>query len=411
MARLFISLYLFIVLSLVGLAAILDQVFFATDNQTDPWVAASAALLSSPAKEAQQKQLNDAGLTVQWMEADAIAWPAEMQQRLQQGASVILHDPQYGQQLYKLYPDNRLMQVYSPANRTTEFWLYSSVFFGLLAVLLSLWIWPLWRDLLKLKKASSSLQQDGSLPALSVNPASALAGIMESFNQLSIQIKSLLQRQRELTGAVAHELRTPLSRLKFALAAEPQPGSSPWQDMNRDVAELESLVQEMLDYASMEHTAPEMDYSVLPLNDLIYSVIERLKSPANEDIDIEVKSAELELLGDGYFVQRALQNVLQNALRYARHQVCISISKSDESLCILIDDDGPGVAEEDRERIFEPFFRPDNSRARKRGGAGLGLAIVSRIQQWHEGNCRVERSPSGGARFILCYPTRNQQHP
>ncbi|GGD70290.1 ATP-binding protein [Lacimicrobium alkaliphilum] len=409
MARLFISLYLFIVLSLVGLAALLDQVFFASDNTTDPWITASAALLSSPEEQSPEHQLTRAGLVVRWMEADSIAWPDDMQKRLQQGKSVILHDPNYGQQVYKLYPDNQLMQVYSPDNRTADFWLYSSVFFGLLAALLSLWIWPLWRDLLKLKKASSSLQQDGSLPALSVNPASALAGIMGSFNQLSIQIKSLLQRQRELTGAVAHELRTPLSRLKFALAAEPQPGSSPWQDMNRDVAELESLIQEMLDYASMEHTAPEMDYSVLPLNELIDSVIGRLRSPENENIDIDVQTTHVELLGDGYFVQRALQNVLQNALRYARHRISVSIEKSSDSITILVDDDGPGVAEEDRERIFEPFFRPDNSRARKRGGAGLGLAIVSRIQQWHEGRCEVQRSPSGGARFMLSYPTRYQE--
>lgn len=408
MARLFISLYLFIVLSLIGLATILDQVFFVSEDHNDPWITASGALLSSPAKQTHEGQLTQAGLAVRWMEADAIAWPPDLQQRLESGESVILHDPQYGQQLYKLYPDNQLMQVYSPVNRTADFWLYSSVFFGLLAVLLSLWIWPLWRDLLKLKKASSSLQQDGSLPALSVNPASALAGIMGSFNQLSIQIKSLLQRQRELTGAVAHELRTPLSRLKFALAAEPQPGSSPWQDMNRDVAELESLIQEMLDYASMEHTAPEMDYSLLPLDELIQSVVGRLRSPANEDIEIEVKALNLELLGDGYFVQRALQNVLQNALRYARHRVCISIERGNEAVAIMVDDDGPGVAEEDRQRIFEPFFRPDSSRARNRGGAGLGLAIVSRIQQWHEGSCRVERSPLGGARFILCYPSRQQ---
>ncbi|WP_088330093.1 ATP-binding protein [Lacimicrobium sp. SS2-24] len=408
MARLFISLYLFIVLSLIGLAALLDQVFFATDNQTDPWVNASAALLSVSTHENAQQPMLQAGLKINWLEADSIAWPEDVRTRLSQGETVILYDPELGQQLYKLHAPNQLMQVYSPVNRTTDFWLYSSVFFGLLAVLLSLWIWPLWRDLLKLKKASSSLKQDGSLPALSVNPASALAGIMGSFNQLGTEIKSLIQRQRELTGAVAHELRTPLSRLKFALAAEPQPGSSPWQDMNRDVSELESLIQEMLDYASMEHTAPEMDYSALPLQELIDSVVRRLRSPANAHLDIEIKVGDLELLGDGYFVQRALQNVIQNALRYATRRVVVSVKQDDDWLCICIDDDGPGVAEQDRQRIFEPFFRPDSSRARTRGGAGLGLAIVSRIQQWHEGSCRVENAPSGGARFVLCYPARQQ---
>ena len=414
MGRLFVSLYLFIVLSLVGLAAVLDKVFLETDSQLDPWVAATAGFVAAHLHEPEQlnSHLQSFGLTADLLDMDSIAWPPDMAAQLRQGQPIVLYDKQVGQQLYVLNAQGELLQIYHPGGRPTlNVWLYSGLFFGLLAILLSLWIWPLWRDLSRLKDASNSLRQDGSLPELSVGSASALSGIVQSFNQLSDQIKQLLQNQRELTGAVAHEFRTPLSRLKFALAVEPPPGTAPWQAMSRDVEELERLVQEMLDYASMESVAPEMDYSLLPLAELIEGVVKRMQINCPPHIQLALALTDCELLADGHFVQRALQNILQNAMRYAKRKIQVSIEEDDRQVRILIDDDGFGVSEADRQRIFEPFFRPDSGRDRKRGGAGLGLAIVSRIQQWHEGSCHVEGSSLGGARFVLCYPKPNKKGP
>lgn len=414
MGRLFVSLYLFIVLSLVGLAAILDKAFLETDDQLDPWVAATAAYIAEHQHEPAQlkSHLQSFGLTAEALDMDSIAWPTDMAEQLRQGLPIVLYDEQVGQQLYVLNNRGELLQIYHPDSHTKlNVWLYSGLFFGLLGILLSLWIWPLWRDLSRLKDASNSLRQDGSLPELSVGSASALSSIVQSFNQLSDQIKQLLQNQRELTGAVAHEFRTPLSRLKFALAVEPPPGTAPWQAMSRDVEELERLVQEMLDYTSMESMAPEMDYSLLPLAELIEGVARRMQINCPPNIELALELKECELLADGHFVQRALQNILQNAMRYAKSKIQVSIEESEHQVCILIDDDGFGVSAADRQRIFEPFFRPDSSRDRKRGGAGLGLAIVRRIQQWHAGSCYVEDSPLGGARFILCYPKPNKKGP
>ncbi|MDF2177903.1 ATP-binding protein [Aliiglaciecola sp. CAU 1673] len=407
MARLFISFYLFIVLSLVGLAAILDELLLEPEARSDPWMLASAHLIRPHLNDQQAltERLRQSGLKAQWLKKGSIAWPASLQRELEAGEPVALFDQSEGQQLFLRGQDGRLLQVsvrdYSPG---INLWLYSSLFFASLAVLLSLWIWPMWRDLSKLRNAANSLRDDGTLPQLQIGPTSTLYGIAQSFNQLSTQIKQLIHSQRELTGAVAHELRTPLSRLKFALAVQPQPGSEPWQGMGRDVGELERLVQEMLDYTSMETIAPEMDYSQLPLAELIADLSEKMRANCPEGIHIEHQVPEMELLADGHFVQRALQNIVQNALRYAKTRVEVSTRIESSNLDIMIDDDGPGVAEADRQKIFEPFFRPDHSRDRKRGGAGLGLAIVRRIQQWHGGSCWVETSPLGGARFVLRYP-------
>ncbi|WP_102794433.1 ATP-binding protein [Bowmanella denitrificans] len=408
MGRLFVSLYVFIVLSLVGLAAVLDKVFLENDSKLDPWVAATAAFVSQQLSlpENLPSQLDGFGLKLDRLDVDSIAWPQDMAEQLQNGQPLVLFDDEYGQQLYILDSrNNQLLQIYHPDQPSQlNVWLYSGVFFALLALLLSLWTWPLWRDLSKLREASRSLRQDGSLPAISVGSASALSSIMHSFNQLGTQIKQLVQNQRELTGAVAHEFRTPLSRLKFALAMEPPPGSAPWQDMTRDVEELERLVQEMLDYASMENTAPEMDYSTLPLAELVEGLANRMAANCPPHIKLELQLSDAELLADGYFVQRALQNIMQNAMRYAKSRILVSIETDRDEIRLMVDDDGQGVEEADKDKIFEPFFRPDAGRDRKRGGAGLGLAIVRRIQQWHQGSCKVERSPLGGARFILRYP-------
>ena len=101
---------------------------------------------------------------------------------------------------------------------------------------------------------------------------------------------------------------------------------------------------------------------------------------------------------------RALGNVLQNARRYAKQRVEVDAAINADTCRIVIDDDGPGIPEADRARIFEPFTRLDTSRNRDSGGYGLGLAIAQRIAQWHGGNIGVEDSPLGGARFVISWP-------
>jgi signal transduction histidine kinase len=98
---------------------------------------------------------------------------------------------------------------------------------------------------------------------------------------------------------------------------------------------------------------------------------------------------------------RAVSNLLCNAARYAHAQVDLSIECADNLILLHVDDDGPGIPETARERVFEPFMRLDESRNRESGGFGLGLAIVQRIVEWHGGHASVSQSPLGGARFTL----------
>jgi signal transduction histidine kinase len=132
-------------------------------------------------------------------------------------------------------------------------------------------------------------------------------------------------------------------------------------------------------------------------------VVARLAPTTNKTL--LVSGDELTVRGDGHFIERAVINLLNNAIRHAKSQVIVEVYQTDNAVNIAVNDDGSGVEPALASRIFDPFFRPDNSRVRYAGGAGLGLAIVQRIQIWHQGSASVTSSRSlGGACFILSYP-------
>jgi len=105
------------------------------------------------------------------------------------------------------------------------------------------------------------------------------------------------------------------------------------------------------------------------------------------------------------YAHRVIQNLVGNALRYANHDVRATLRRDGDYVVLWVEDDGPGIPEAHRERIFEPFTRLDDSRTRSTGGYGLGLSIVSRIVHWFEGTIYVDQSHQlGGARFIMRWP-------
>jgi two-component system OmpR family sensor kinase len=407
LARLFLSLYLFIALSLVSLSASLDRVFFNDAMQIEPEAKTLALLIARLSENGLNvsELAQDSELSLREVPLASIAWPEEQLSQLKQGEVVNLFDPKLGQQLY-VYTGKNLLELTLPQQAKTSFILYSGVFFLLLGIILAAWIWPLWRDLAALKRTVEAIQPDGTLPPASASKTSVIAPITDALNNMSKQVSSLLKTQRELTGAVAHEFRTPLSRLKFALAIKPAPQSSPWEDMNKDVIELEHLVQEMLDYASMEAQIPDMNMSDIPVKQLCQKLLERLKTSMPEHLNIDLVGDDSHILADDHFVERALQNLLLNASRFANSRILLTTCASHRGIEIKVEDDGPGIPVNLHTKIFEPFFRPDQSRDRKQGGAGLGLAIVKRIQLWHKGECLLSDSKLGGACFTLLYPSQ-----
>lgn len=406
MARLFISLYLFIVLSLVGLSAGLERLFF-TESES------SNAQILSPVFEAAKQQnihmpsfVQSLGGTYNTLSLGDIAWSDSDLKKLYNGQTIVLSDSSITEQIYLLDNQTQLLEISLPMNKPNsgQFLLYSIIFFLLLGGVIAFWLWPLWRDLSSLEKTVSNVKPDGSIVQNNISKSSLVYPIAKSLNNMGRQITQLMQNQRELSGAVTHEFRTPLARLKFALAMSPPAQSNPWLGMQQDVNELENLVQEMLDYASTDARIPEMNLAEIPIKQLCQQLINRLKESHLSNLNVKIYGDDPHVLADEHFIERAIENLVLNGKRYANKVLEIHVIKQKSVIQICIEDDGVGVPHAMRKKIFSAFFRPDESRDRQKGGAGLGLAIVKRIVDWHQGECYVTDSPLGGAKFVINLP-------
>lgn len=425
MARLFISLYLFIALSLIGLSAVLERAIFAPSEPDTPEILALQRLFASSKTADELAQLAVlSGLRSQQLAFDSIAWPDETKQTLQQGEVISLYQPQ-AIEFYAIknnannQPILVNLSLAMPPQSTHWYW-YTGLFFALLGGLLALWIWPLWRDLNALANATRQIQPDGTLNNIELEENSLIHPIGDALTTMSQQVKDLLTNQRELTGALAHELRTPLARLKFAFAMsqtqhksqqhnqqdgqQASPQQADWTAMTADLNELEALVQEMLDYASLDSRMPELNISAIPLQPLCELVCQRNLPTKPEHLKVSIQASSASVMADSHFLERALQNLLLNAYRYAQHQIRLDVSVDQHQVRLMVHDDGPGVAESEQQIIFTPFYRAEKGRDRQSGGTGMGLAIVKRIMQWHGGDCWVTSSPLGGACFVLAWP-------
>lgn len=290
--------------------------------------------------------------------------------------------------------------------------LLASVLALLLITLGSYWL--IHRVESKLKTLGGTVKRirEGDLSARAeVVGADEIAQLAETVNQMSAHIKRLLDTQRELTQAVSHELRTPLARLRFGIEMM---ADSPDQDerfhqvdqLNEDIDQLNQLIDEILTYANLQQARPQMDFELTDMADLV-ARIKRETDALGKPIAFKARCDEnLEMMTVPRYAHRVIQNLVGNALRYADQQVWLTVERTDQATVeIRVEDDGQGIPEAQRERVFQPFTRLDDSRTRSTGGYGLGLSIVSRIVHWFEGTIRVDRSQAlGGASFIMRLP-------
>jgi signal transduction histidine kinase len=218
------------------------------------------------------------------------------------------------------------------------------------------------------------------------------------------RLQAALRSQRDLLHAVSHELRSPLQRIRFALdllpyAKTPEDLGRRVGELQGDVDELDALVDELLTWSRVENgetSLQRVDVDVASVLDGVADAARRLRPEVEVRLEVLPLTASLDDSG----FRRAVTNLVNNAVRYTDTRVVVSATLAGDRLTVQVDDDGDGVPEADRERIFEPFVRLDAARSRDTGGVGLGLAIVSRLAGDHGGAVHVEPSPLGGARFV-----------
>lgn len=276
--------------------------------------------------------------------------------------------------------------------------------------LLVLWLWfnPSWRALERL----GTLTEDVAVePAGRMSPHRARPfsrPFAYEIDRVSERLDNLLRLRNTQNSTIAHELTTPIAKLTMALEIlKENPQAASRDDlvmhMREDLHELDQLVAESLDFArlSSSRTLKPVKTSVTTLMQIAVDGALTLSRHGRQ-------ISALPFAGDGDMVfcdprqiNRALSNLLRNAVRYARSTVTVSAEAIGDLMWIHVDDDGPGISEQDRIRLFEPFARGSGPEVETTRGYGLGLAIVQQIAGLHGGVARIDPSPLGGARVSI----------
>lgn len=234
--------------------------------------------------------------------------------------------------------------------------------------------------------------------------------LLLTLQQHAREISAMSERHREVSQAVSHELRTPLARMRFALSllgkSEDPPTRTRLQErLLIDVEELEALVRASLAFARLAGAPTDLQHEPINLRDWLHQEFALLDGH-HRRLSLETEPTGLELVGDRALLHLIVRNLLSNAITYAREQVCVSAAyQGQHHLVLHVDDDGPGILAENREKVFEPFVRLAMG-GDAPGGFGLGLALAKRATQWHHGELTAARSPLGGARLTLVLPLR-----
>ena len=271
---------------------------------------------------------------------------------------------------------------------------------GLGAVLVLGWVlcWPLaaWltRPLTRMAAAADALGAGDLSVRIGLNRRDEIGRLARSFDTMAASVQRLLASHKQLLADISHEFRTPLSRLRVALElarGEERQGAAAYLDVvEKQTGAIDGMIEELLTYSRLDSAPYQLHARPVRMAELIEDVMADLRPDAEAAgiaLETEIATAATEITADATLLMRALGNVVRNAIAHAPTQsiVRLGVSAAGGRLTFTVSDEGPGVAPEMLERIFEPFVRTSAARTRDNGGVGLGLAIARRCMQAHGG--------------------------
>lgn len=234
------------------------------------------------------------------------------------------------------------------------------------------------------------------VPDLKPSGAVEVRQVAIAFNQMRERIRRQIDQRTEMLAGVSHDLRTPLTRMKLQLAL--LGGGHGTAELQEDIRDMEQMIEAYLSFVRGEggETFVKTD-----LVGLVEEIIARLKREG-KTVGFE-GSGRVMLSVRPLALGRALSNLIGNATRYAT-TIVVAIKRSDESIDIIIDDDGPGIPDDKREEVFKAFLRLDRSRNPATGGVGLGMTVARDLVRGMGGDVILRDSPSGGLRVLVRLP-------
>lgn len=245
-------------------------------------------------------------------------------------------------------------------------------------------------------EAAERFGRDPNAPPMAITGSSEIVKAAAAFNEMQDRLRRYVEDRTSMVAAIAHDLRTPLTRLRFRIEAAPEEAQV---KMTADIDQMEAMIAATLAFVRDAQADPQR--TRLELSSLLESIVDDM---AETGADVQVEQAEKVVIdADSLALRRLLTNLLENAVKYG-NRARASLSVHDRIAEIDIEDDGPGVPVPELNRVFDPFYRREPSRSRQTGGIGLGLSVARSIARAHGGDVALQNRPEGGLRAKVTLP-------
>lgn len=351
--------------------------------------------------------------------------PTPLMDELMSGKPLVLETVEHLAIHYYLPKSKQVLKLTSPIaleeeRHTLLPMVLTSLFYLLMIALMFLWLYPLLKRLVNLKKVAKAFGEGELEQRIQVGSTSYIRDLEIEFNHMAQRIEGLVSDVKLLSNAVSHDLRTPLARIRFGidtLQEEEDPELRQlFQDKISDnVDEMSRLVETLLNYARLDQTMINVDKTRVNFSAILSRSITHKEDPSINTI-VHMPKAPVYLLGDSNYLMILIANLLQNAQQYCQRNIRINLEESDEYITLIVADDGCGISPELRDKMVQPFIRGENivrgenlnetakisAENMPTKGYGMGLAIVQRIVDWHHGTLVISDSAELlGAQFTV----------
>jgi two-component system osmolarity sensor histidine kinase EnvZ len=250
------------------------------------------------------------------------------------------------------------------------------------------------RPIINLSKAAARFGRGEKIDEFRPSGALEIRQAGHEFDKMRKRIIRHLSQRSEMLSGISHDLRTPLTRMKLQLAFIKDNALS--QKMSSDIDEMEQMLNGYLQFTSSGYLEKDETFNI---SDLIDNVIIKYE---NNNISSDL-SPRVYMNGRKNLIQRSVNNLIDNSIKYA-NKIDIKLTKKNDSIIITIDDDGPGISENEYENVFKPFYKIDKSRGDSKSSVGLGLSMASDTIKSHGGNILLEKSSLSGLRVKIFLP-------
>lgn len=284
-----------------------------------------------------------------------------------------------------------------------------------LAVIVSGWLsWRIVSPLQAMMRASQRIAQGHYDERVEIQGEDELAELAQRFNSMAEQLEQVEARRRQLIGDVSHELRTPLTAIKGYMEGLMDgvfpPTPETFQQIYQEADRLSRLVEDLQELSRVEARAIPLHFRAVAIGDVIRTVKKRLGAQAEArglTLTVNIPKDLPPVRGDEDRLIQVLSNLVDNAIQYTPKggQILIEAKRSGEEVHVSVQDTGIGISAEHLPRIFDRFYRAERSRARARGGSGVGLTIAKHLVEAHGGRIWAESEGEGkGSRFTIALP-------